>query len=115
MCSGKAVSLVQALIDCHAVEMTKRYLDGINTGDALWAVEAIERVGPGGNFMMDPTTIDLMRSGEMWYSELTNMEEDRGKPMVVRAREEVDRILSEFTSPVSDGVRKELRQHVEKG
>lgn len=114
MCSGRAVSLVQALIDCHAVEMTGRYLSGIDTRDSVWGVKSIERVGPGGDFMTDPLTMELMRSGEMWYSNLTNMEEDRGKPMVDRAREEVARILADFKSPVGEKVREELRRYVER-
>ncbi len=114
MCSGKAVSLAQALIDCHAVEMTGRYLRGIDTRDSVWGAESIERVGPGGDFMTDPLTMELMRSGEMWYSSLTNMEEDRGKPMVDRAQEEVRRILEDFRSPVKEGVRENLRRYVER-
>jgi trimethylamine--corrinoid protein Co-methyltransferase len=114
MCSGKAVSHVQALIDNHALEMTDRFMCGIDTSDELWAVDSIQNVGPGGNFMTDPLTIDLLRSGEMWYSKLTNMEEDRGQPMVVRALEEVERMLEVVQTPVPERVRVELERYVEK-
>lgn len=113
MCSGRAVSLAQVLIDCHAVEMTGRYLEGIDARDSLWGVDSIDRVGPGGNYMMDSLTLELIHSGEMWHSPLTNMEEDRGRTMVERATTEVERMLEDFVLPVEEGVREELRRYVE--
>lgn len=113
MCSGKAVSLAQALIDSHAVEMTRRYLAGINTDATRWATDSIERVGPGGDFMAEPLTMELMRSDERYYSGLTNMEEERGVPMVERAQAEVIEMLAAFESPVPGRVREALRRYVE--
>jgi len=114
MCSGRAVSLAQVLIDCHAVEMTRRYLEGIDSRESLWGVDSIERVGPGGNYMMDPMTLELIHSSEMWHSPLTNMEEDRGRTMAERAGEEARRILEDFETPVEEGVGEELGRYVER-
>ncbi len=55
-------SLEQAVIDDEIVGMALRALRGIEvSGDSL-AVEAIDRVGPGGHYLMDPHTLRYMRS-----------------------------------------------------
>lgn len=57
-----AVSREQAVIDDELVGMVMRVLRGVDvTGDSL-ALEAIERVGPGGHYLMDAHTLRFMRS-----------------------------------------------------
>ena len=57
-----SVSLEQAVIDDELVGMVMRVLRDIDVTDEMLAVEAIERVGPGGHFLMDHHTIQFMRS-----------------------------------------------------
>ena len=113
LCSGKAVSLEQAVIDEHLLKMARRFLDGIDCGDTMWAIDEIERVGPGGSFLTEPSTLELMRSGERYISPLVNMEDDRGQSMAERAHAQVQQILSSQRSPVPDAVTEELRRYVE--
>jgi trimethylamine--corrinoid protein Co-methyltransferase len=57
-----AASLEQAVIDDEIVGLAMRVLRGVDvTGDSL-AVEAIDRVGPGGHFLTDSHTLQFMRS-----------------------------------------------------
>ncbi len=56
-----SVSLEQAVIDDELVGMVMRVLRGIEVTDETLAVEVIERVGPGGNFLIDHHTIQFMR------------------------------------------------------
>jgi trimethylamine--corrinoid protein Co-methyltransferase len=64
-------SLEQAVIDDEIVGMVVRVLRGLDvTGDAL-AVEAIERVGPGGHYLMDAHTLRFMRS-ELFHPALAD-------------------------------------------
>ncbi len=66
-----AASLEQAVIDNEIAGMVMRALRGIEvTKDAL-AVEAIHRVGPGGHYLMDPQTVQFMRS-ELFYPALAD-------------------------------------------
>lgn len=57
-----AASLEQAVIDDEIVGMAMRVLRGIEVNDETLAVEAIDRVGPGGHHLMDPLTLAFMRS-----------------------------------------------------
>jgi trimethylamine--corrinoid protein Co-methyltransferase len=78
-----AVSLEQAVIDDEMVGMAMRVLRGIEvTGDTL-AVQAIQRTGPGGHYLMDAHTMQFMRS-ELFYPPLADrrnraMWEEAGK------------------------------------
>ena len=112
--SGKTVSLEQAVIDDHTVKMCSRFFSGIATGAGMRATDEIERVGPGGNYLTEPSTLELMRSGERYISPLVNMEEDRGASMLERAHGKVREILSEHRSPVPEKTAEELRCYVEK-
>jgi trimethylamine--corrinoid protein Co-methyltransferase len=57
-----ASSLEQAVIDDEIVGMAKRVLRGIDVTSDTLAVEAINRVGPGGHYLMDNHTVQSMRS-----------------------------------------------------
>jgi trimethylamine--corrinoid protein Co-methyltransferase len=57
-----ATSLEQAVMDDEIVGVAMRVLRGIEvTADSL-AVDAIDRVGPGGHYLMDDHTLRFMRS-----------------------------------------------------
>jgi trimethylamine:corrinoid methyltransferase-like protein len=43
--------------------MIELVLGGISTEEERLAVEAIERVGPGGNFLIDDLTLKLFQDG----------------------------------------------------
>ncbi len=55
-------SLEQAVIDDEIVGMAMRTLRGIELTSDTLAVEAIDRVGPGGHYLTDPLTLQYMRS-----------------------------------------------------
>jgi trimethylamine--corrinoid protein Co-methyltransferase len=58
-----SASLEQAIIDDDIVGMAMRVLRGIDVSEATTAVDAIQRVGPGGHYLVDPHTVQFMRSG----------------------------------------------------
>lgn len=57
-----AASLEQAVIDDEIVGMAMRVLRGIELTPETLAVEAIDRVGPGGHYLTDPLTLQYLRS-----------------------------------------------------
>jgi trimethylamine--corrinoid protein Co-methyltransferase len=61
-----AVSLEQAIMDDEIVGMVMRVLRGIQVDEETMATEAIDRVGPGGHYLMVPHTLSHMRS-EYFY------------------------------------------------
>lgn len=116
---GKTFSHLQLVMDDDIHKMIKFVLSGIPAeGDRL-AVESIDRVGPGGNYLIDDLTLKyfkidrlfptLMLRGtrEAWVSE-------GAKSFRERARERVKHILATHQpAPLDENVSKELAAIVE--
>jgi trimethylamine--corrinoid protein Co-methyltransferase len=60
------LSFEQLLIDVEVYKMSVRAYQGIATGEGKWLDDVIQRVGPAGYFMGEPSTVKNLRSGE-WY------------------------------------------------
>ena len=58
--SGNAISYEQFIIDNEILGMVHRILTGIEVNDETLAVQCIEKVGPGGNFVTEDHTMDQM-------------------------------------------------------
>jgi trimethylamine--corrinoid protein Co-methyltransferase len=93
-----ATSLEQAVMDDEIVGMALRVLRGVEVTENSVAVEAIHRVGPGGHYLMDPHTVQFMRS-EFFYPPLADRqnramwEEEGKKDARVRAAARVEKLL----------------------
>jgi len=57
-----AVAYEQYIIDDEIIGMCTRVLEGIIVDDEHLAIEAIAEVGPGGNHLMSPHTLEHMRT-----------------------------------------------------
>lgn len=58
------LSLEQQIIDAEVFRMSVQAHRGIRTGEDMWLDEIIQKVGPGGNFLGEKSTVTGMRSGE---------------------------------------------------
>jgi trimethylamine---corrinoid protein Co-methyltransferase len=93
-----STSLEQAVLDNEIVVMAWRVLRGITVTEPTLALAAIDRVGPGGHYLMDPHTLDFMRS-ELFHPALADRQsrgawEASGKlDARSRARDYVARLL----------------------
>jgi trimethylamine--corrinoid protein Co-methyltransferase len=93
------LSFEQLLIDVEVFRMCRRAHEGIASHDDKWLESVSHEVGPGGNFLMDQTTVAGIRSGE-WYISSLGFHETyenwraAGRPTLLeQAREEVEYIL----------------------
>jgi trimethylamine--corrinoid protein Co-methyltransferase len=109
------VSLEQLVIDCEIFRMSRQAHRGVLTSDEMWLDEVIQRVGPGGNFLGEKSTIANMRSGEWLIPRLGVHEsqkawESSGKiDIIEEAREKVAFILATHRPlPLGDDIEKEL-------
>lgn len=59
--SGITFDYGQLVMDCEIARMVKFTIQGIPVTDETLAVDAIKAVGPGGDFLMNPHTIQRMR------------------------------------------------------
>jgi trimethylamine--corrinoid protein Co-methyltransferase len=110
-----ATSLEQAVIDDEIVGMVMRVLRGPAVSDESLAVEAIDRVGPGGHYLMDPHTLRFLRS-ELFFPRLADRqgwsawEEGGRQTMRGRARERAESLLRGHTPlPLPPEVDREIR------
>ena len=80
--------------------MIHRVLQGIKLDDATLGVEVIEKVGPGGNYIMEDHTVEHMME-EFFYPDLSvrsifDIWEKQERPsMMSRANEKVKAILED--------------------
>jgi trimethylamine--corrinoid protein Co-methyltransferase len=109
------LSLEQLVIDVEVFRMSKKARRGILTNDEMWLDDVIQRVGPGGHFLGEKSTVDNMRSGEWLIPRLGIHQsqeawEKAGKKNILdEAREKVEYLLSTHKPlPLSDEVEKEL-------
>jgi trimethylamine--corrinoid protein Co-methyltransferase len=94
------LSLEQLVIDAEVFRMAKQARRGILTTEDMWLDEVIQRVGPGGNYLGEKTTVANVHSGE-WlipslgtHGTLKAWQEARKKDVLEEAREKVEHILS---------------------
>jgi trimethylamine--corrinoid protein Co-methyltransferase len=90
-----------------------RYLSrGMNLGHLRAGVESIRATAPGGNFLTDQMTLELLRSGEFFGHELFDLSgEEDGKPLLERAHEQAEALIAGFESPVPEEVQEALRAY----
>ena len=98
--SGNSISYEQYVIDNEVIGMIHRVLQGIKLDDATLGVEVIEKVGPGGNYIMEDHTVEHMME-EFFYPDLSvrsifDIWEKQERPsMMSRANEKVTKILGD--------------------
>ena len=113
--SAMILSLEQLLIDAETFRMCKQAHRGVVSGDEKWLDEVLDRVGPGGHFLDQPTTTSAVRRKDWYINQLgvnASLEkwEAAGRPDVMqKARGAVDRILSTHQPlPLDDDIDREL-------
>ena len=109
------LSLEQLVIDGEVFRMCKQAQRGILTKDEMWLDDVIQRVGPGGHFLGEKTTVANIRSGEWLIPRLgvhdakQSWELAGKKDILEEAREKVENLLSTHEPlPLSAEVEKEL-------
>lgn len=109
------LSLEQLVIDVEVYRMCRRAHEGIASDTSSWLDEVISRVGPGGHFMLEDSTVRGVREGEWYISDLgwhSSYEEwqDAGRPdLLQEASEKVDQLLATHEPiPLGEDVRREL-------
>ncbi|MFU8796801.1 MAG: trimethylamine methyltransferase family protein [Dehalococcoidia bacterium] len=105
--SGNSISYEQYVIDNEIIGLVHRLLRGIEVTESTLGFDAIQKVGPGGNYVMEDHTVEHMMD-EFFYPELSvrhnfDVWEERGRPdMLSRASEVVRTILRENTDGLLD-------------
>jgi len=111
---GITVDYSQLVISNDIIKMVRRCLSGIDINDETLAVDVINNVGSGGNFIMEQHTMNHMRTEQsapglfnrkMRY----NWEEAGSRDIADVAKEKAIDILENYQpKPLSDKVKGEL-------
>ncbi len=64
------LSLEQLLIDVEIFRMSKRAHEGIAADEGKWLEDIITSIGPSGNFLSELSTVEGIRGGEWYVSQL---------------------------------------------
>jgi trimethylamine--corrinoid protein Co-methyltransferase len=117
---GKTFSHLQLVIDDEIHAMIKLVLNGISTEEDHLGVDAIERVGPGGNFLTDKQTLKYFKSERFFPSLLlretrSSWKSKGGISYRERARGKVFDILkNHHPNPLDQQAMKEISTIVER-
>ncbi len=116
--STLTVAYEQYVIDNEIIGMAMRALQGIEVNEETLALEVIDRVGPGGNYLAETHTVKHMRS-ELFFpkvSDRSSREEwisKGGKDARERAREIAKNILAEHKPlPIPSDIDKKIRSKI---
>ncbi|MDQ7783836.1 MAG: trimethylamine methyltransferase family protein [Desulfomonilaceae bacterium] len=105
--SCNSISYEQYVIDNEVIGMIHRVLAGIEVNEETLAFDVVNKVGPGGNYVIEDHTIEHMMD-EYFYPVLAvrsnfDIWEGRGRPdMLTRAHDMVERILEENSDGLLD-------------
>lgn len=111
------LSFDQFLVDLEIYRMIKQIRKGMDCGKDKWLDSIIEKIGPGGNYLMEDSTLKAVRSDE-WYIPRLGVHDsyenwlENGQPTLAQdARETVDHILSSHRPETLDAdVEQELQR-----
>jgi len=105
---GLCGSFEQLVVTNEIVGMVKRYISGIEVSKNTLALDIIEKVGPGGNFLSEEHTFKNFKN-EMFMPELidrnvyANWKKNGSKSLEVRVSEKVKEILKTYEpEPIED-------------
>lgn len=71
--NANGMSTEQIIMQCALVDMAEYLTRGTDCSDYKLAFDSIKNVGPGGNYLTDELTLQLMKSDEMFHSEFTDL------------------------------------------
>lgn len=112
--NGMGTSPEQILFDCDLVALAEYLTRGIAVDEDRLALASFERVGPGGDFLSDPLTLRMLRTGEHFYA---GAFESSGNPqctMIDTLHARAEGILSHHTPAPPPARIEDLRRYVEK-
>jgi trimethylamine--corrinoid protein Co-methyltransferase len=115
---GMAFSAQQLVIDNEIIGLTKRMLAGFTIDDDSLGLDCVRRVGPKGNFLLDPHTLENFRSGALFAPSIFSYQnfstwQQSPKQFSERAEDVVQGILaSHEVPPLEDHVVNELKKIV---
>jgi len=111
--NANAMSAEMMVIQDALLAMAEYAAAGVDCSEEKWASEAICRVGAGGNYLMDDSTLKWLRGKEFFETplfDLTGGYLDNPLSIAQKAHAKVEEILHQFVNPVPEKVQEAIRQ-----
>lgn len=119
--SGLTACYEEIVMTDELISGIKKFLEGIEVSDETLAVDVIDRVGPGGNFLIDKHTLKYFKE-EIWYPEYSDRNNYEGwvkageKSLGKIINEKVNWVLENHQpEPLDLSIRQAIREIVERG
>jgi trimethylamine--corrinoid protein Co-methyltransferase len=112
--NANGMSAEQIVMQCGLADMAEFLDRGIDMSDYKLALDSIARVGPGGNFLTDALTMDLLRSDEFLVTRRIDSSggyEAGAASMYELAHQEVERLIAAYQPTVPPTVREAIAAH----
>jgi len=111
--AGNAVSPELIVMDHDWIETLDRIAAGVRVDEETVALEAVRRVGPGGDFTADDLTLKLLRSGEYYFGGSFDRPSKPGEEVgwYQRAHERAERIIATHQPAVPARVKDDLARY----
>jgi len=112
--NANGMSAEQIIMQCGLVDMVEYMARGIDMSDKKLAVESIKNAGPGGNFLADDLTVELLRSDEFFTSEYMDMTGGyiEGAPgMYEIAHQKAEELVCSYKPTVPEKIREEIKRY----
>ena len=108
--NAESAALEQVILDVEAWEQAKAYLRRFKVDEETLGLDAISKVGPGGNFLGLKHTLEHFQK-EIWLKKETAILSSADGSIVERAKEKVRQILSSHVpSQLDEEVKREINQ-----
>ncbi len=107
------VSPEQLLVDVELYQMVQHLFKGFPLDDDSLSLDEIERVGPGGNFLVEERTMRYFRSGMHFLPKLFNRQmRPRARPILDRAHDQLE-ALKNYTPDIPAAVADDIRRYAQ--
>ena len=106
------MSAEMMIIQTAWLEAAKFLSRGMSTAHLEAGLASIKQAGPGGHFLDDELTLELLRRGEFFGSDVFDLTGQEGAPSLLeRAHEKAEAMIAGAQSPVPEAIRDDLRRY----
>jgi trimethylamine--corrinoid protein Co-methyltransferase len=112
--NANGMSAEQIVMHCGLAEMAEFLARGVDASDYKLAMDSIASSGPGGNYLTDALTVELLRAGEFFRSSLLDMSGGYlgGAPgMYDIAHAKVEELIAQYRPTVPEKVQEAIRTY----
>lgn len=117
MGNANGMSGEQILMQCGLIDMCEYLTRGVDMSDEKLGYDSIKEAGPGGNYLTDNLTMELLNSDEFFKSPVFDMSggyHGAGRGMYEIAHEKANQLVSNYKPTVPEKVRTAVREFFRK-